>query len=186
MRYRLPVDRLVNQLVPHYLSGRRFILFVQSCLYPLQGLNERFRAFARERHIEARMTSQVIYFEWYLTYRFRTYFKNVKDRIFIKESETIGVDLYHENAEYRRPCTIWFAGEEITAVNDTERPRPFYRLVEEKFINKVSFVVCVPPITIPPREIVYMLSFVVNTYKIAGKTYLIKIDEEEYKPNHNA
>ena len=24
-----------------------------------------------------------------------------------------------------------------------------------------------------------------NTYKIAGKTYLIKIDEEEYEPNKN-
>lgn len=59
MRYKLPIDRSVNRLVPHYLSGRRFILFVQSCLYPLQSLNERFRTFARERHIEARMTSQV-------------------------------------------------------------------------------------------------------------------------------
>ena len=35
MRYKLPIDRSVNRLVPHYLSGRRFILFVQSCLYPL-------------------------------------------------------------------------------------------------------------------------------------------------------
>lgn len=43
MRYKLPIDRSVNRLVPHYLSGRRFILFVQSCLYPLQSLNERFR-----------------------------------------------------------------------------------------------------------------------------------------------
>lgn len=42
MRYKLPIDRSVNRLVPHYLSGRRFILFVQSCLYPLQSLNERF------------------------------------------------------------------------------------------------------------------------------------------------
>lgn len=73
MRYKLPVDRLVNSLMPHYLSGRRFILFVQSCLYPLQSLNERFRAFARERHIEARMTSQVIYFEWFLNHRFGKY-----------------------------------------------------------------------------------------------------------------
>lgn len=36
MRYKLSIDRTVNRLVPHYLSGRRFILFVQSCLYPLQ------------------------------------------------------------------------------------------------------------------------------------------------------
>ena len=66
MRYKLSIDRTVNRLVPHYLSGRKFILFVQSCLYPLQRTNEWFRSFTRERHIEARMTSQVIYFEWFL------------------------------------------------------------------------------------------------------------------------
>lgn len=70
MRYKLSIDRTVNRLVPHYLSGRKFILFVQSCLYPLQRTNEWFRSFTRERHIEARMTSQVIYFEWFLNYRF--------------------------------------------------------------------------------------------------------------------
>lgn len=106
MRYKLPIDRSVNRLVPHYLSGRRFILFVQSCLYPLQSLNERFRTFARERHIEARMTSQVIYFEWFLNYRFGKYIKDGKDRIFIKDSTSVGVDLYHEGAEYQRPFTV--------------------------------------------------------------------------------
>lgn len=111
MRYKLPIDRSVNRLVPHYLSGRRFILFVQSCLYPLQSLNERFRTFARERHIEARMTSQVIYFEWYLNYKFGKYLKDDRDRIFIRESESIGVDLYHEYAQYQRPCTVWYNGE---------------------------------------------------------------------------
>ena len=186
MRYKLPIDRLVNQLVPHYLSGRRFILFVQSCLSPLQGLNERFRTFARERHIEARMTSQVIYFEWYLNYRFGKYLKDGRDRIFIRDSESLGVDLYHEKSEYQRPCTLWFNGEEITATDEAERPRPFYRLAEEKIVNKVSFMVCVPPVTVAARELVYMLSFAVNRYRIAGKTYLIKIDEEEYEPNTNA
>lgn len=182
MRYKLTIDKAVNRLVPHYLSGRRFILFVQSCLYPLQSLNEWFRAFARERHIEARMTSQVIYFEWFLNYKFGEYLKDSKDRIFIKESESVGVDLYHEDAEYQRPCTVWFNGERITATSEEEQPRPFYRYAEEKLINKVSFMVCVPPIKIPAQDLVYMLSYVVNTYKIAGKTYLIKIDSEEFEP----
>ncbi len=185
MRYKLTIDKTVNRLVPHYLSGRRFILFVQSCLYPLQSLNERFHAFAKERHIEARMTSQIIYFEWFLNYKFGKYLKDSKDRIFIKESENLGVDLYHEDAEYQRPCTVWFNGERITATNEDEQPRPFYRYAEEKLINKVSFMVCVPPIKIPAQDLVYMLSYVVNTYKIAGKTYLIKIDSEEYEPNKN-
>lgn len=185
IRYKLLIDKLVNRLVPHFLSGRRLILFIQSALYPLQQTNERFRLFARERHIEARMTSQVICFEWFLNYRFSKYLKDNRDRIFIKESESLGVDLYHEDAEYLRPCTVWYNGEAVTATREDERPRPFYRYIEEKLIGKVSFVVCVPPIVIPPREMVYMLSYVVNTYKIAGKTYLIKIDEEEYEPNTN-
>jgi len=184
-RYKLPIDRTVNRLVPHYLAGRRFILFVQSALYPLQSINEWFRSFAREKHIEARMTSQVLYFEWFLNYKFSKYFKDSRDRIFIKESESVGVDLYHEDAEYMRPCTVWYNGESITATSEDEQPRPFYRYVEEKLINKVSFMVCVPPIKIPPQDLVYMLSYVVNTYKIAGKTYLIKIDTEEYEPNKN-
>lgn len=75
MRYKLSIDRTVNRLVPHYLSGRRFILFVQSCLYPLQCTNERFRDFTKEMHIRARMTSQVIYFEWFLNYKFGKYIR---------------------------------------------------------------------------------------------------------------
>lgn len=112
-------------------------------------------------------------------------YRDGKDRILIRDSESVGVDLYHEGAEYQRPCTIWYNGEQIISDNDAERPRPFYLLIEEKLINKVSFVVCVPPVTISPHELVYMLSYVVNTYKTAGKTYLIRIDEEEYTPNKN-
>ena len=82
-----------------------------------------------------------------------------KDRIFIKDSTSVGVDLYHEGAEYQRPFTVWYNGEQVTTDNEAERPRPFYLLAEEKLINKVSFMVCVPPVTIPPRELVYMLSY---------------------------
>ena len=88
MRYKLSIDRTVNRLVPHYLSGRRFILFVQSCLYPLQCTNERFRDFTKEMHIRARMTSQVIYFEWFLNYKFGKYIRDGKDRILIRDSES--------------------------------------------------------------------------------------------------
>jgi len=38
-------------------------------------------------------------------------------------------------------------------------------------------MILVPQINIPEKEFVYMLSFVINTYKVAGKTYLIKIDQ---------
>lgn len=184
MRYDLPTDKLINRLVPHYLSGRRYILFLQSLVWPLRKLNEEFKAFTREKHIEARMTSHVIYLEWFLNHKFGKYLEDDRDRIFIRDSESIGVDLYHEDAENSRPFTLWYNGEEISGVKEEEQPRPFYLYAEEKQINKVSFMVCVPPVRINTQEFVYMLSYIVNTYRIAGKTYLIKIDQQEIKPNY--
>ncbi len=102
-RYKLSTDRLVNRLVPHYLSGRRFILIVQSLLYPLQALNDRFVAFAREKHIEARMTSQVMYFEWYLNRLFAKDLTDPNQRITLAESPSLGIDLYHEGFPVRLP-----------------------------------------------------------------------------------
>ena len=185
MRYNLPTDKLINRVVPHYLGGRRYILLLQSLVYPLKTLNYSFRSFTREKHIEARMTSQVLYFEWYLNHKFQHYFIDSKERIFIKDSTPLGVDIYHEDAENGIPFTIWRENETIITTNPQEEPREFYRIAEERTINRVSFMVCVPQITIATGEFVYMLSFVVNTYKIAGKTYLIKIDGTEIQPNNN-
>lgn len=185
MRYNLPTDKLINRLVPYYLSGRKYILFLQSLVWPLKTLNDRFSEFAREKHIEARMTSQVIYFEWYLNYKFKRYFASGDDRIFISESLSLGVDLYHEDANRSRPFTVWRETEQVVTSNPQEEPREFYKLAEERAINKVSFTVNVPAVTLPVKEFVYLLSYVVNTYKVAGKTYLIKIDSQEIYPNHN-
>lgn len=182
-RYRLPTDRLINRLTPHYLSGRRYILLLQSLVWPLQSLNDRFCAWARERQIEARMTSQVMWFEWWLNYRFRRYFRDASDAIHITDSTPLGVDLYREGATVGRPFTVWYEGEQVTTDREDENPRPFHLFTEEKAIAKVSFMVCVPSITIPTQEFVYMLSYAVNIYRTAGKTYLIKIDGEELKPN---
>ena len=183
MRYRFTIDKAVNRLLPHYLAGRRFVLCVQSALAPLQNLSDRFRAFAREKHIEARMTSQVIYFEWYLNHRFGKYLADPEERIFLRDSQTVGVDLYHEGATRSRPCTIWYEGERIPTTDDDRMPRPFYHTTEEKLLRQVSFMVCVPALRIPAEEFVPMLSFTVDTYRTAGKTYLIRIDETQYRPH---
>ncbi|RHH14332.1 hypothetical protein DW228_05915 [Bacteroides fragilis] len=183
-RYSLPTDRLVNQLVPHFLGGRKYILFIQSLVYPLQRLNEYFKNFAGEKHIEARMTSQVLYFEWFLNYKFGKYLVDKQEKIIIQESISIGVDIYHEDSHFGRPFTIWYNLEEIASYTpDEEHPKEFYYLSEEKAINKVSFMVVVPQISIDRKEFVYMLSYVINTYRTAGKTYLIKIEDQKITPN---
>ena len=158
MRYKLPTDRLINQLVPHYLPGRKYILFLQSLVYPLFTLNERFMAFAKEKQIEARMTSQIMYFEWFLNHRFGKYLANPDERIYIRESTPVGVDIYHEDAAYGKPFTVWHENEAVLTVNPQEEPKEFYITTEEKAINKVGFMVCVPEITIVESEFVYMLS----------------------------
>lgn len=184
MRYKLPTDKLVNLLVPHFLSGRRYVLFIQALVYPLKLINDWFVELATEKQLEARMTSQVMYFEWFLTYKFKKYFVDPLDTIYIKESSTIGVDLYHEYSKNGKPFTLWHSYERVITKNPDEEPREFYYRYEEKTINKVSFWVCVPEITgIEEQEFIYMLSYVVNTYKLAGTTYLIKIDTNEIEPN---
>lgn len=182
MRYSLPTDRLVNRLVPHFLAGRRFILFLQSALYPLRTLNDRFVAMARQRRIEACMSSQVIWFEWYLNHRFGRYLADPSDNLYIADSTPLGVDVYHEGSLTGRPFTVWMQNEAVITDDPQEEPRALYLLSEEKEILRVSFMVCVPPITIPTQEFVYMLSYAVGTYKLAGKSYLIKIDGREIEP----
>jgi hypothetical protein len=182
MRYRLPTDYIANCLTPHYLPGRKYILFLQSLVYPLKTLNDRFVPFAREKQIEANMTGQVMYFEWFLNRRFKKYFANSLESIYISESKSIGVDIYRENAIAGKPFTVWKENEAVFTGNPLESPREFYSAMEEKSINKVSFMVCVPEINIAGNEFVYMLSSVVNTYKLAGKTYLIKINTTETEP----
>ena len=72
--YRINMDRLVNQLVPHYLGGRKLILFLQSILQPLNSLNIGWVTWADEKRIEAAMTSQVIMMEYFLNRKFCKYF----------------------------------------------------------------------------------------------------------------
>lgn len=134
--------------------------------------------------MEANMTSQILPFEWYLNYKFSKYLKDPSDRIWICENESKGVDIYHEISDYSKPFTIWHNREEITPdTPDQDLPREFYLIAEEKKLNKVSFVVMVSEIIVPEREFIYMLSYVVDRYKIAGKTYLIKIDKKEINPH---
>lgn len=178
----MPTDRLVNQLVPHYLPGRKYILFIQSLVYPLKTLNDRFVSFAGEKQIEASMTSQVMYFEWYLNHKFKKYLRDKRGNILITESGTAGVDIYHEGAQYCRPFTLWYNTEQPGTAKSEEQPRPLYHTSEEKAVNKAGFIICVPEITAPEKEFACMLSHVVNTYKPAGKSYLIKIDSKETEP----
>lgn len=63
--YKIDTDKMVNQLVPHYLGGRRLVLFLQSLLAPLKSLGAIWEDWATNKRIEAAMTSQVIMLEYF-------------------------------------------------------------------------------------------------------------------------
>lgn len=163
-------------LTPSFLRTRDFVLLLQSFVRPLQSLNDNFVDFVNEHRIESRMTSQVLWFEWYLTHKFNKYFIDSTDTIIIEDAVDIGVPVYRTADPNQVPYTVWYINDDWSALKGTkEEPPLFYYRAENIDINETSFTVKVPPINIAESDFVPMLYAVVNTYKIAGKTFRIKI-----------
>lgn len=101
-RYSINFDRLVNMLVPYFLRNRKYVLFLQSLVSPLQKTNSKFLDFAREKKIEASMTSQVILFTWYLNQKYQKYFVDKNDSIEIEDAIDIGVPIYRKKIQTLR------------------------------------------------------------------------------------
>lgn len=174
MRYSIHFDRVINQLIPHYIGGRKLILYLQALMKPLQTLNDIFVEYAKETRIEAAMTSQVGYFEWYLNRKFSQYFKNPDDRISIVNGGHTGVPIYwesadvadsenmalYEQADGRQGTVLYLTNDKVTAI-------------------AYSFVVHTPaidPDKITKAEYLGMLTHVIERYRIANKTYYINYD----------
>ena len=179
-RYHIDFDRLANMLTPSYIRKKTYVYLFQSMLYPLQSLSERFVKYTEEHRIEASMTSQVILFEWYLNRKFSQYFVDPSDRITLDDPVDVGVPIYRKDDPNLEPCTIWNVGGDWSGVKGTdEEPKVFYYKAENKAINQTSFTVNVPAIKIQQEDFVPMISAVVSRYKIAGKTFRIKITEKQ-------
>lgn len=177
-RYSINFDRLVNMLVPYFLRNRKYVLFLQSLVSPLQKINSTFVDFTKEKKIEASMTSQVILFTWYLNRKYQKYFVDKNDTIEIEDAIDIGVPIYRKKDPNLTPCTVWNINDNWDSVIGTnEEPKLFYYRQENLTINKASFTVSVPMINIPQEEFVPMIANTIKEYKIAGKTFQIKISE---------
>lgn len=178
MRYKINFSRVVNQLVPYYLGGRKLILLLQAMLYPLQKLNDSFSQWARDRVIEANMTSQIIKLEWYLNYKFSKYFNNPNERISIQNAVYTGVELHSENTSSAIiHKSIRFEGESSAAEDNIV----FYHSDEKTESNNKSFYVVSPAIDttmITVNEYLTMVSYQVDRFKTSGKTYEIRINNE--------
>lgn len=174
MRYSLNIDKTINQLIPHFMGGRKLILYLEAICEPLQSLNDNFVTWAKETKIEAAMTSQVIMIEYYLNRKFSSYFLSNTGRITIGETGTDGVPIYWEVNKEQTPFTVYEEKE-----NNSNKTAPLYPVNRTDDANKVSFEVCSPAINtakITKDEYSAMIASVVDKYKIAGKTYKILIN----------
>ena len=169
MRYYINFDKTVNQLVPHYIGGRKLILYLQALLKPLQRLNEAFVEWAKETKIEAAMTSQVFKLEWFLNRKFRKYFKDSTDVIAIGTHSYPGIAIYYENAEDVEHMFLYAQDENIQSA-------PLFFHNERTSNSNCSFIVYSPQINeslISRDSYTAMLAYYINKYKLAGKTYKI-------------
>lgn len=170
MRYHINFNKLVNRFVPHYIGGRKLILFLQSTLAPLQILNESWVEWAKEMRIEASMTSQVFKFEWFLNRKFKKYLSNNSDRISISHGEPLGVPIYHEDATGVEDMLL-YSQEESGVESEV-----LHRQYETTDITSHSFAVSVPAIDtnkISQNDFDSILRYWIDKYKLSGKTYII-------------
>ena len=166
--YRINMDRLVNQLVPHYLGGRRIILFLQSCLQPLNSLNIKWEKWAKERRMEAAMTSQVILLEYYLNHKFNKYLLDRTQHIVISDGTINGVPMFWQESEA--------INEDLVLYHSNESAKhAVFRYKDEKQANSdMSFIVCCPNINTAMTsedELTAMIIYHVKKYCIAGKKF---------------
>lgn len=177
MRYYINFDKTVNQLVPYYIGGRKLILYLQALLHPLRKLNDEFIGYAKETRIEAAMTSQIFKFEWYLNRKFKQYFVN-GGKITINNSEVLGTPIYKQSANIpERDNILVFRESEI----DNSKQFILYRSDEQTDESSVSFVVTIPKIDtrlISEQKYIAMLKYVIDRYRLANKTYIIKYESK--------
>lgn len=175
MRYKINFDRLVNQFVPHYLGGRKLVLYLQSVVSPLQSLNSAFSDWAKEIRIEASMTSQIFKLEWFLNRKFSKYFKNPDERIVIANAIRQGLPLYYQHASI--PLTD---NPALYAQGKSDNNPALHRMTEKLDESSYSFNVNSPAIQtskITTEEYLANLQYWIDKYRLAGKTYKITINQ---------
>lgn len=177
MRYYINFDKTINQLVPYYIGGRKLILYLQALMSPLRRLNDDFVSYAKETRIEAAMTSQIFKFEWFLNHKFSKYFAH-GGRISIKNTAVLGVPIYKESANIDESLNMLVYHSTETKI---ARQLTLYRSDEKTKESTVSFIVTTPQIDtklISEQKYIAMLKYVIDRYRLANKTYIIKYESK--------
>lgn len=185
MRYKINFDRVINQLTPYYLGGRRLILYLQSCMSPLRKKNDEFIDWAKETRIEAAMTSQIFKLEWFLNRKFQKYFLDPEQRITIQNGMKPGVPLFYQNVTDSKD----FIPTPLYRKDEGTETAVFHYNNEQTTDSSYSFMVYYPALNINPstnlledgvseNEFLGMLRFYIERYRISNKTYTIICNDE--------
>lgn len=119
------------------------------------------------------MTSQILPFTWFLNRKFKKYFLQKSGRITITNLATLGVPLYNESADIVQ-------GDNLSLYTEKEENgKAFYYQNERTDTNTYSFIVHTPAIDtslISKESYISMLTYWIERYRLAGKTYKIVFD----------
>lgn len=174
--YRIDTNRLINELVPHYLGGRRLVLYLQALMEPLNTLNRRWKVLADDMRLEASTTSQVILIEHVLNRKFGKYLKDKARRIVISDGDGAGgVPLYSQESDGSDDTLVLYGDDE--AQDATHASKPFRFNGEKMPDGDISFTVSCPAFDsakITEQELTAMITNHVNKFKLAGETFNVK------------
>ena len=171
-RYNFNTAKIANSLLNYQITNRARILFTQALLYPIQIIADKFKEKMIELHIEASMTSQVFYFEWFLNRKFKKYFTSDLDAIIILDAQDKGQPIFMQSENNKDNFLTAYESEKELK----EDLKPLYKTLEEESKREKNFTVFIPDnTTIPTKDLINMVRFYVEKYKVAGKTYDIKI-----------
>lgn len=165
-RYHVDFDAVANKATAFIYRSRHFVMLIQSLLYPIKAINDRFKDFALEKTIEANMTSQTMYFEWFINRKLAKYLGD--KRISFDNIIPLGTPVYFikENKEH-------LFG--VNSDDELDKDIAVHNEYEKEGDLSYSFVVSVPEVdTIDQTELNNMVRYWVDKYKVVGKTYTIK------------
>lgn len=174
--YKITFAKSINRLVPHYIGGRKLILFLQSVLMPLQALNDTFSAWGKQTRIEACMTSQPILFIPFLNNMFSKYFANSEDSFSIENFVAAGTPVFPEANVKDEDAIIYAEKDDVGDDNLIV----YYEGTSANRSTACSFAVYSPAINtslISKEEYLILLNVQIRKYKLASKTYEIIMNE---------
>lgn len=172
-RYAIDFHRLVNSLVPHFMGGRKLILLLQSLVSPLKAVNTTFVQWAREYRLTALTNAQCMRLDYYLRHRLGDFVANTGEPFEFVHPRPSAVILYSMTLD-TAPKTVMYGNDE-TGGNGVV----FKKRGEILDSENGSFIVKAPAVKTDAPETEYLnrIRNIIDTYRVAGKTFDIQIKQ---------